>query len=263
MALQMTAAQIDVSPCNADLLPDLDVLEAKLAGGDVKMVVIVNPCNPTGVLAPKELLERASRLCAKAGAWLIVDNTYEYFTYDGAEHVCVEGDHVINVFSFSKAYGIMGWRIGYIATPAGASGLMDQLNKVQDTIIICPPVLSQRVALACIEGGGKEWVKEKVAGLEANRRMVRDALSPLGPGAVSDSNGAIYMWVKLPDTVTDDEAVVEWLVKEHGVCIIPGSSCGMPGHVRVAFANLSEENCRVAADRLRKGLSELVAGKGP
>jgi aspartate/methionine/tyrosine aminotransferase len=47
-------------------------------------------------------LEAASRMCAHAGAWLVVDNTYEHFTYDGAEHHCVSGDHVINLFSFSK-----------------------------------------------------------------------------------------------------------------------------------------------------------------
>ena len=47
-------------------------------------------------------LERASALCGAAGVWLIVDNTYEHFTYDGGRHTCVEGPHVINIFSFSK-----------------------------------------------------------------------------------------------------------------------------------------------------------------
>ena len=56
----------------------------------------------SGVLLGRRELERASQLCAAAGAWLVVDNTYEHFTYDGAQHVCVSGPHVINVFSFSK-----------------------------------------------------------------------------------------------------------------------------------------------------------------
>ena len=53
--------------------------------------------------------------------------------------------------------------------------------------------------------------------------------------------------------------MVEWLVKEHGVCVIPGSSCGVPGYIRVAFANLEEEACQKAADRLHAGLEQLAA----
>ena len=47
-------------------------------------------------------LQRAHKLCEQAGAWLIVDNTYEHFTYDGREHTCVSGPHVVNIFSMSK-----------------------------------------------------------------------------------------------------------------------------------------------------------------
>ena len=158
-----------------------------------------------GVLLSREELQRASAICAAAGAWLIVDNTYEHFTYGGAQHECVHGPHVINVFSFSKvrnvdrrrtthfkiftlmcpqyvnsslaqkpvgedtltafgaeacrgsccicqvrrvvynaawqAYGMMGWRCGYIAFPTPEAGapadLGAQLTKVQDTIPIC------------------------------------------------------------------------------------------------------------------------------
>jgi aspartate/methionine/tyrosine aminotransferase len=55
-----------------------------------------------------------------------------------------------------------------------------------------------------------------------------------------------------------DEAVVEWLIQQHGVCIIPGSACGAPGYVRVAFANLKPEQCKVAAGRLKAGFQQLV-----
>ena len=57
----------------------------------------------------------------------------------------------------------------------------------------------------------------------------------------------------------NDDQVVEWLVKEHGVCVIPGSSCGVPGYIRVAFANLEEAACQKAADRLHAGLQQLVS----
>lgn len=56
----------------------------------------------------------------------------------------------------------------------------------------------------------------------------------------------------------DDEAVVSWLVKKHKVCVVPGSACGCPGYVRVAFANLGESKCKQAAAQLRRGLQQLV-----
>jgi aspartate/methionine/tyrosine aminotransferase len=70
------------------------------------------------------------------------------------------------------------------------------------------------------------------------------------------SEGAIYLWAKLPRGL-DDQQVVERLVKEFRVCIIPGSSCGAPGYIRVAFANLTEEQCKMACERLHKGLQAL------
>lgn len=57
---------------------------------------------PEGVLMSKAELERAQQLCEAVGVWLVVDNTYEDFTYDGREHSCVSGPNVINIFSMSK-----------------------------------------------------------------------------------------------------------------------------------------------------------------
>jgi hypothetical protein len=78
-------------------------------------------------------LDRAAAMTEAAGSWLVVDNTYEHFTYDGAEHACVEGRNVINIFSFSKAYGMMGWRVGYICYPRSSvhATLGSQMLKVQ------------------------------------------------------------------------------------------------------------------------------------
>mmetsp|Transcript_3047 Transcript_3047/g.5771 ORF Transcript_3047/g.5771 Transcript_3047/m.5771 type:complete len:432 (+) Transcript_3047:53-1348(+) len=259
MALQMTGAEIEIAECDARFVPDMDKLEAVLAKGDVTMVVLCNPCNPTGVVTPKATLERCAEMCKKAGAWLVLDNTYEHFTYDGAEHHCVQADHVINLFSFSKAFGMMGWRIGYVAIPAG--GLRDELLKAQDTIPICPTVTSQIVALNALQSGGRAWVNEKIAGLAINREVVRAALKPLGDDAVIHSDGAIYMWMRLPEDCPDDKKVVEWLVNKHGVCVIPGSACGMPGYLRVAFSNNAEDACAAAAARLERGLHQLVTDR--
>jgi aspartate/methionine/tyrosine aminotransferase len=156
-------------------------------------------------------------------------------------------------------------------------------QQVQDTVIVCAPQMSQQLALAALQEG-EEYMQQGIAGLSHNRELIADALSPLGTrghGWVG-GEGAIYYWARLPErfggeaaaaavataggggaaaaaVAGGDEAVVEWLIKEHGVCIIPGSACGVPGHVRVAFANLQPQQCEEAAARLKQGLQQLVS----
>ncbi|KAL2610016.1 hypothetical protein R1flu_028589 [Riccia fluitans] len=262
-ACQMTGVtDIRLGPSDAETLhPDVDWLEKTLDGKNgkhvPKLVYVVNPGNPSGTYVPPPLLKRISELCRQAGCWLIVDNTYEYFMYDGRQHACEEGDHILNVFSFSKTYGMMGWRIGYIAYPTNVEGLGAQLLKVQDNIPICPSIIGQKLALASLKAG-PEWVRENVAHLSHNREVLIDALSPLGPKSVKGGEGAIYLWAKLPDKVTDDVAVSHWLVHRHKVSVIPGSASGVPGYIRVSYGGLNEADCKLAAVRLKTGLQELA-----
>jgi len=174
--------------------------------------------------------------------------------------------HVLHLTSFSKAYGMAGWRVGAVVHRTDA-GLGPSLLKMQDTIPICPTQTSQAVALAALTapGAGRQWVDRQVLSLAGNRAAVAAALAPLaaaGGGASPASAGAIYLWAKLPPGA-DDGAVVEWLVRSHGVCLIPGSACGAPGCVRAAFANLEPAECARAAARLGEGVAELVARRGP
>ncbi|KAA8541847.1 hypothetical protein F0562_022999 [Nyssa sinensis] len=261
MSFQMTGVtDILVGPGNPKTLhPDADWLERTLleTKPTPKLVTVVNPGNPSGTYIPEPLLMRISDLCRDAGCWLVVDNTYEYFMYDGLKHSCVEGNHIVNIFSFSKAYGMMGWRVGYIAYPSEVEGFEALLLKIQDNIPICASIISQRLALHSLEVG-PEWVTEQVKGLIKNRTLVLEALSPLGEDAVKGGEGAIYLWAKLPDKYLDDFEVVRWLAWKHGVVVIPGSACGCQGHVRISFGGLLEGDCRLAAVRLRRGLEELV-----
>ncbi|XP_062182993.1 aromatic aminotransferase ISS1-like isoform X2 [Phragmites australis] len=261
MSFQMTGVT-DILVGASDpktLHPDVDWLEKVLKEHDPipKVVTVVNPGNPSGAFIPRPMLERISDLCKKAGAWLLVDNTYEYFMYDGMEHYCLEDNHIVNLFSFSKAYGMMGWRVGYIAHPNDADGFHDQLLKVQDNIPICASIVGQYLALYSLEAG-PEWIKERVKDLVKNRELLVEALSPLGEDSVKGGEGAIYLWAKLPDNNSDDFEVVRWLANKHGVAVIPGSASGGPGYIRVSFGGLKEEDTRLAAERLKCGLQELV-----
>lgn len=81
----------------------------------------------------------------------------------------------------------------------------------------------------------------------------------LGPECVKGGEASIYVFAKLLDGV-DDMLCVEWLIKKHGVATIPGTSCGSPGYIRVAYANTTSEQCIEACRRLRGGLQAVVDG---
>ena len=108
MALQMTEGgpKVDFGPCDPEtMLPDLSWLEDRLASDSPpKAVVVVTPNNPTGVIVPGNMLQRMASLCGSSGSWLIVDNTYENFTYEDTtlRPEFVDAPNVINIFSFSK-----------------------------------------------------------------------------------------------------------------------------------------------------------------
>lgn len=261
MSFQMTGVtNILVGPGDPKTLyPDAEWLERTLRETEPtpKLVTVVNPGNPSGTYIPGPLLKKISEICKNAGSWLVVDNTYEYFMYDGLKHACIEDTHIVNIFSFSKAYGMMGWRVGYIAFPMEVEGLGAQLLKVQDNIPICAAIISQRLALYSLEVG-PEWVTEQVKDLIENREILIEALSALGEDSVKGGEGAIYLWAKLPDRYVDDFEVVRWLVNKHRVVVIPGVASGCPGYVRISFGGLRADDCRVAAGRLRRGLEELV-----
>eukprot|EP00941_MAST-03F_sp_MAST-3F-sp1_P002386 g2386.t1 len=277
MALQATSANILYGDVNEDTLrPNISKLDGLLKSqkDKIKLVVLTSPCNPTGVVIPKEELEDIQKICEKYGVWLVVDNTYEYFTYNGVSHYCLEGENVVNIFSFSKAFGLMGWRVGYLAW--SSKSLKAELMKIQDTIPICPTRISQRAAYVATVSAGRNWVRQKVQDLTANRDALLEALEPLGSENIFGGDGAIYLLVKLPnereistsvlselnvDEKSDefDVKVVQWLARKHSVVVIPGSACGAPGSIRVAFANHKPgEIFLEACERLKKGLSELI-----
>lgn len=150
--------------------------------------------------------------------------------------------------------------MGYVALSSknGDAGrgtaAYNEMLKVQDTIAICTSRISQMVALGALRAG-RDWVYDQVKTLDAGRRAILGALSSLEE--VIGGNGAMYVMGKLPDGV-DDQVFASSLVEHHGVAVIPGSFCGLPGWIRVCYSNLPPEDCKVAAARLKRGIMELT-----
>ena len=119
MAVTLASAVPVPVPVDERLQPDLPAIAAAITER-TRAIVTVSPNNPTGAVYPRETLAAIHKLCASLGIYHVSDEAYEYFTYDGARHFSpgsLGGEHVISLYSLSKAYGMASWRVGFLVAP--------------------------------------------------------------------------------------------------------------------------------------------------
>lgn len=227
-----------------------------------RAVVTISPNNPTGAVYPQAALREVTRLCADAGIYHIHDEAYEYFTYDGAEHFSpgsLPGSeaHTISLFSLSKSFGFASWRIGYMVIPGH---LFMPIKKIQDTILICPPVISQYAAVGALRAG-RDYCARKLEEIKRVRRLVWEGLQELKPVChVPRTAGAFYFLMGLRTEMPAME-VVERLVREHRVAAIPGDAFGLHEgcYLRVSFGALKPQTAQEGVGRLVRGLKAILS----
>ncbi len=259
MAIAMANAKAVVAETDAryGLQPDAvrDVITPR-----TRAVVTISPNNPSGAVYDEDALRQVNELCCEKGIVHISDEAYEYFTYDGVRHhspatFSDSADHTVSLFSFSKSYALANWRVGYMVAPRW---LLRGLQKSQDTILICPPVVSQHAALGALQAG-RSYCDAYIEGLERVRSMALDHLSALGDRCtVPTSDGAFYLLARLSSQL-EPMQVVERLVREHGVAAIPGSGFGLQDcYLRIAYGALDGETVALGMDRLVQGLRRIL-----
>ncbi len=226
-----------------------------------RAVVTISPNNPTGVVYSQEALREVNQICRDRGIYHISDEAYEYFTYNGVKHVSPgafpqSSEYTISLYSLSKAYGFASWRIGYMVIP---EHLLVSVKKVQDTILICPPVVSQYAALGALQVGGG-YCKEHICAIASVRQLVLDSLKRLeGLCTITPADGAFYFFLKV-HTQLDAFELAERLIREHRVAVMPGTTFGMKDecYLRVAYGALQKETVEQGIERLVQGLQTIV-----
>jgi aspartate/methionine/tyrosine aminotransferase len=258
---------VTVANCRPVLVPtddnyqlDVPALRAAITPR-TRALITVSPNNPSGAVYSRETLLAVNRLCAEHGIYHISDEAYEHFTYDDAQHfsaASVDGaaSHTISLFSLSKSYGFASWRIGWIVYPAHLEAAM---RKIQDTLLICPPVISQYAAIGALSAGAG-YVHEQRRGITEVRAIVQRALATLeGVCKVPPAQGAFYFLLR----VNSDRPALETaerLIREHGVAVIPGNAFGLNHgcHLRIAYGALQYEAANEGIGRLVRGLRALA-----
>ena len=227
-----------------------------------RAVVTVSPNNPTGAVYRPGTLHDLNTLCRERGLYHISDEAYEYFVHDGARHVSPgaaagSAAHTISLFSFSKAYGMAAWRVGYLVAPAA---LLPALRKLHDTNAICITRLAQQAALAALSAG-RDWCQERIASLNPAREAVQRALRPLaGSVEVTPAGGAFYTFLRVATTLPALTLATR-LVTEFGVATIPGSAFGLEDgcYLRLSYGGGPEAQVAEGMERLIRGLTALTS----
>lgn len=257
MAIAMANARVVLAPTDRNYRLDLDALRAAITPR-TRAIVTVSPNNPSGVVYPESDLRAVNNLCAAHGLYHINDEAYEYFTYDDARHFSPASApgaaaHTISLYSMSKAYGFASWRIGWAVYPAAIESAM---TKIQDTILICPPAISQMAAIGALSAGRK-WVATHLRALAQTRAKMRDELLMLtheGLAETPPTQGALYFLLR-PKSGLSPLDYVTRLIRDHRVAAIPGEAFGLTQGcaLRVAFGALD-------ATTAAEGVGRLVAG---
>jgi aspartate/methionine/tyrosine aminotransferase len=226
-----------------------------------RAVVTVSPNNPTGAVYPEADLRALNAICRDRGVFHIHDETYEYFTYEGARHFSpgsIDGaaGHTISLYSLSKAYGMASWRVGYMVIP---DGLWDAMNKIQDTLLICAPSVSQAAALGALQAG-RAYADAHMGALGSMRQVIGRALDDAAvPCSAPAALGAFYYFVRVFAPL-DSLTLAVRLIREHRVAAIPGSAFGgAPPSLRVSYGALDPASAREGATRLVSGIQALAA----
>ena len=263
MAAVMANVRPVLVPTDERYQPDLDAIQAAL-NERTRAVATISPNNPSGAVYETGRLRQINELCQAHGIYHICDEAYEYFTYGEAHHFSPgslpgSAAHTISLYSFSKGYGMASWRVGYLVAPRHLRGA---LEKIQDTILICPPAVSQLGALAALRVGSV-YCRGFLPDIDQARRHCLQRLDELGDRCqVPVADGAFYLLARL-ETSLPAMAVVEYLIHEHQVAVIPGTAFGLHQgcSIRIAYGALHRDTATAGMERLVAGLRAIFAGE--
>jgi aspartate/methionine/tyrosine aminotransferase len=218
-------------------------------------VWLATPSNPTGTLISEPELRAIIESCRAKGSFVIVDEIYHELVYENkAVTAAALADDIFVVNSFSKYFGMTGWRLGWLIAP---EGFMREIDKLAQNIFLAPPTPAQYAALKALEPATMEIFESRREGFKQRRDFLLRALRALGFGIPIKPQGAFYLYANSQAFSDDSFALAARLLDEHGVAITPGMDFGAhraAEHVRFAYTT-SLENLEEGVERLTKALS--------
>ncbi len=219
-------------------------------------IYIATPGNPTGWLMESEAQRQVLDFCRRRGIWMVADEVYARFTYDRPHapsflELARADDPLIVINSFSKAWAMTGWRLGWVVHPPAFGPIYDKL--IEFSVSGAPGFL-QHGALAAIRDG-EPFVRDMVERCRRGGELVFQRLQAFPRVSVARPRAAFYLFFKV-EGMTDSVAFAKQILAETGVGLAPGVAFGASGNdrLRLCFFN-SEARLSEAMDRMTPLLS--------
>ena len=223
-----------------------------------KAILINYPNNPTGFTFDEKTLKGIADVAIKNDLFVISDEAYEYFIYEG-KHVSIASlsemkERTIMIGSFSKSFGMAGWRAGYIAS---SEDVIEKILRFQDITTICAPLPSQ-ILLSIILPNRHPLVDEYIDRLRKRRNFIFMRLNELPWMSVSKPPSGIFLFPKI-ENCSDSMKLSMNLLEKLGLITVPGSLFGRAGegHLRFSFGKTPISEISEGIDRLEEELKEI------
>ena len=214
-ALQMIPVEVECGAADRFQIHARHIREADPAPDGL---IVASPANPTGTIIPPAELADLADACRARGVRIISDEIYHRLSYGAETHSMLQydpGAFVIN--SFSKYYGMPGWRLGWIVCPPD---LVAEARARLGNLFLSPPALSQQAALAAFDC--EEELDARVAMYRRNRELLIDCLARIGITDIAPSDGAFYIYASIAHLTDDSLALCKRLLEDTGVATAPG-----------------------------------------
>jgi len=218
-------------------------------------VLIASPSNPTGTLVSQDLLRALLRVVRKHAAALVVDEIYHGLTYaDSPQTALAEGGDLFVINSFSKYFGMTGWRLGWLVAPQDC---VEPLDTLAQNLFLAAPTPAQYAALAAFHPHTLEILEQRRAEFRKRRDFLLPALRHIGFDIPVEPEGAFYLYADCSRFTDDSFVFAHALLEQAGVAITPGIDFGhhqAAQHVRFSYTT--------SIDRLEQGVERIARFTG-
>ena len=235
--------------------PTLRVIEA-VATDRTRGVIINSPCNPSGAVIEEAELRAIVEFCQSRGLFLVFDETYEFFVYEGRKHVSAfryfeqYPETVAVVNSMSKTFAMTGWRLGYaVAHPA----IISALGKIQSHSTSNPSSISQAAAIGALNGDDSA-VRRMFEAYVERRAWLVEAINRIEGIHCDAPDGAFYIFPDVKELygrrgIHSSTEFADFLLEKAQVAVVPGDAFGAGDFVRISYAT--------SMDRLQEGVARI------
>lgn len=228
---------------------DISALERSITRR-TRMIIVNSPANPTGAVLTQQDLKGILQIAKENNVWVMYDEAYKTMVFDGHHYnkEIYDPNHTVMINSFSKIYALSGWRIGAVS---GSKELLKSMGEIHNSLVICPPTISQLAAIEAIKLNPTSYIRENTRKLAERRDLVMKRAKEIPSLRVYNPHGGFFAMLE-PKDCKNDVKLIEDIANKAGVVMVPGTDFGAVGMLRLSFGSAGLPQIEEAFNRLKE-----------